>query len=270
MQASFAAHLPAAPRRVERACAARRPRGTPSSARRARRDCRATSRATSTTCTASARPSATGSPPRSTEADIGSAIYYQPPLHLQPALRYLGYSEGDFPETEKAARENLCLPLWAGISGEQQAEVVSVAEARLESRPVLMRFPVNRHRVWQLAFDAVLIVAAWRLTFFLRFDQATPRLLPALARLAGRRARRRDQAGDVRRLRLLQPLVALRLHARHVGRRARRHGRARCSPTSCSTRSRPCTPRGCRAASPRSTSCCCSPSSPARVCSRAR
>ena len=60
------------------------------------------------------------------EADIGSATYYQPPLHLQPALRYLGYSEGDFPETEKASRENLCLPLWAGITGEQQAEVVSV------------------------------------------------------------------------------------------------------------------------------------------------
>src|SRR4051812_2177165 len=37
-----------------------------------------------------------------------------------------------------------------------------------------MRFPVNRHRVWQLVFDAVLIVAAWRLTFFLRFDKSTP------------------------------------------------------------------------------------------------
>jgi dTDP-4-amino-4,6-dideoxygalactose transaminase len=62
------------------------------------------------------------------EADIGCAVYYQPPLHLQPALRYLGYSEGDFPETEKAARENLCLPLWAGISEAQQAEVVSVLQ----------------------------------------------------------------------------------------------------------------------------------------------
>jgi dTDP-4-amino-4,6-dideoxygalactose transaminase len=59
-------------------------------------------------------------------ADIGFAVYYQPPLHLQPALRYLGHSEGDFPETEKASRENLCLPLWAGITEEQQAEVVSV------------------------------------------------------------------------------------------------------------------------------------------------
>src|SRR5215475_3986203 len=37
-----------------------------------------------------------------------------------------------------------------------------------------MRIPVNRHRVWQLVFDAVLIVLAWRLTFFLRFDQTTP------------------------------------------------------------------------------------------------
>ena len=67
-----------------------------------------------------------------TAADIAYAIYYQPPLHLQPALRYLGYSEGDFPETEKAARENLCLPMWAGISEEQQAEVVSVIKRASE------------------------------------------------------------------------------------------------------------------------------------------
>jgi dTDP-4-amino-4,6-dideoxygalactose transaminase len=60
------------------------------------------------------------------DAEIGFAVYYQPPLHLQPALRYLGYSAGDFPETEKASHENLCLPLWAGITEEQQAEVVSV------------------------------------------------------------------------------------------------------------------------------------------------
>jgi dTDP-4-amino-4,6-dideoxygalactose transaminase len=61
-----------------------------------------------------------------TEAQIGHQAYYGPPLHLQPALRYLGYSEGDLPETEKASRENLCLPLWAGITQEQQAEVVAV------------------------------------------------------------------------------------------------------------------------------------------------
>jgi dTDP-4-amino-4,6-dideoxygalactose transaminase len=66
------------------------------------------------------------------EADIGFAIYYQPPLHLQPSLRYLGYSEGDFPETEKASRENLCLPLWAGITEQQQDEVVSVLKRASE------------------------------------------------------------------------------------------------------------------------------------------
>jgi dTDP-4-amino-4,6-dideoxygalactose transaminase len=65
-------------------------------------------------------------------ADIGFAVYYSPPLHLQPALAYLGYSEGDFPETEKASRENLCLPLWAGITEEQQAEVVSVLKGASE------------------------------------------------------------------------------------------------------------------------------------------
>jgi dTDP-4-amino-4,6-dideoxygalactose transaminase len=59
------------------------------------------------------------------DAQIGHQAYYRPPLHLQPALRYLGYAEGDLPETEKASRENLCLPLWAGIAEEQQAEVVA-------------------------------------------------------------------------------------------------------------------------------------------------
>jgi dTDP-4-amino-4,6-dideoxygalactose transaminase len=60
------------------------------------------------------------------EAQIGHQAYYRPPLHLQAAFRYLGHAEGDLPETEKASRENLCLPLWAGISEEQQAEVVAV------------------------------------------------------------------------------------------------------------------------------------------------
>ena len=62
-------------------------------------------------------------------AEIQSASYYQPPLHLQPALAYLGYREGDFPETEKAAAENLCLPLWAGISAEQQEQVVAAVRS---------------------------------------------------------------------------------------------------------------------------------------------
>jgi dTDP-4-amino-4,6-dideoxygalactose transaminase len=66
-----------------------------------------------------------------TNAEIGSAEYYLPPLHLQPALRYLGYSEGDFPETERAARENFSVPLWAGITEEQQVRVIETVRSAL-------------------------------------------------------------------------------------------------------------------------------------------
>jgi dTDP-4-amino-4,6-dideoxygalactose transaminase len=60
------------------------------------------------------------------EAGIGNASYYVVPLHLQPALRYLGWKEGSLPETEKAAAENLALPMWAGIPAETQEHVVDV------------------------------------------------------------------------------------------------------------------------------------------------
>jgi len=60
-----------------------------------------------------------------TAAGIGNASYYVVPLHLQPALRYLGWKEGSLPETEKAAAENLALPMWAGIAAETQERVVS-------------------------------------------------------------------------------------------------------------------------------------------------
>ncbi len=63
------------------------------------------------------------------EAGIGNAQYYLPPLHLQPALRFLGYREGDLPETERAAAENFSVPLWAGITAEQQERVVEVVRA---------------------------------------------------------------------------------------------------------------------------------------------
>jgi dTDP-4-amino-4,6-dideoxygalactose transaminase len=63
------------------------------------------------------------------EAEIGTATYYLPPLHLQPALRFLGYEEGSLPETERLARENFSLPLWAGITPEQQERVVEVVRA---------------------------------------------------------------------------------------------------------------------------------------------
>jgi dTDP-4-amino-4,6-dideoxygalactose transaminase len=61
-------------------------------------------------------------------ADIASAAYYVTPLHLQPALRFLGYERGSLPETERAAGENLALPMWAGIDPGTQERVVSVVQ----------------------------------------------------------------------------------------------------------------------------------------------
>ena len=58
-------------------------------------------------------------------SEIASSTYYETPLHRQPALRQFGQADGDFPETERAARENLALPMWAGIGADVQERVVS-------------------------------------------------------------------------------------------------------------------------------------------------
>ncbi len=69
------------------------------------------------------------------EANIGTAIHYPIPLHLQNAYRSLGYTKGDFPVSERVAAEILSLPMYPGLRYDQQNQVVQEVLGFASQRP---------------------------------------------------------------------------------------------------------------------------------------
>ena len=59
---------------------------------------------------------------------IGVGMHYPIPLHLQPCMRDLGYSEGDFPHSEEFCKTCLSLPLFPELEKSQLDQVCNTLE----------------------------------------------------------------------------------------------------------------------------------------------
>ena len=66
------------------------------------------------------------------EHNIGTEIYYPVSLHLQECFEDLGYTEGDCPNSEAAAKSVLAIPIYSELTLEQQEYVVNSIGSYLE------------------------------------------------------------------------------------------------------------------------------------------
>jgi dTDP-4-amino-4,6-dideoxygalactose transaminase len=60
---------------------------------------------------------------------VQTAIHYPIPLHFQPAFSFLGLEEGSYPQSERAAKEVLCLPIYPEMGDEDVETVIDAIRA---------------------------------------------------------------------------------------------------------------------------------------------
>jgi dTDP-4-amino-4,6-dideoxygalactose transaminase len=63
------------------------------------------------------------------EKEIGTIIHYPVPPHLQQAYEYLGHKKGELPICERYANEVLSLPIYNGMTDEEQQYVIDALNA---------------------------------------------------------------------------------------------------------------------------------------------